>query len=112
MTNTTILKYKPYRNLTCWTFYQEEDYEYVKLFSVRGIIKLNKIGSIIWKLIDDYTAIEDIINKIDFVFPEIHINTITNDVKNFLLQLEKEGIIILDWNPLQPYKLEKSKRRC
>ncbi|MFA6981052.1 MAG: PqqD family protein [Ignavibacteriaceae bacterium] len=112
MSNTTILKYKPYRNLTCWTFYQEDDYEYVKLFSMHGVIKLNKIGSIIWKLIDDYTSVEDIIQKLDCIFPEIDLVTISNDVIKFLLQLEKEGIIIADWNPLQPYKLEKSKRRC
>ena len=107
-----ILNFKPYRNLTCWTFFQEKDGEYVKMFTPRGIINLNKIGSLIWKFLDHNDTVNDITQKFFMLFPDIDSTLIKNDIVNFLTQLEKDEIIILNWNPLQPYSIEKFKRRC
>ncbi|MDP3829843.1 MAG: PqqD family protein [Ignavibacteriaceae bacterium] len=82
------------------------------MFTPRGIINLNSIGSLIWRLIDDNATGNDIIQKFSLLFPDIDLTLITNDVINFLTKLEKDEIIIINWDPLQPYSLEKSKRRC
>jgi hypothetical protein len=112
MKDEVILKFKPYRNLTCWTFLQENDFEYVKMFTPRGIINLNKIGSLVWKLLDEVANVNELIQKFSTLFPNINPSVLKNDIVNFLMQLEKDEIIILNWNPLQPYYIAKSKRRC
>lgn len=107
-----VLNFKPYRNLTCWTFFQDENFEYVKMFTPRGVINLNRIASLIWKFLDTDATINEIIQKIILLFPDTEQSLIKNDIIKFLNQFENNEIIILNWNPLQPYNIEKSKRRC
>jgi len=102
----------PYRNLACWGTSVEDSFEYVKIFSVTHMVKLNKLGGIIWLCIDGRTKISDIIIKIKNLYADVAPSVIENDVISFLKELQKYDMIILNWNPLEPYILKKSKYRC
>jgi hypothetical protein len=82
------------------------------MFTPRGIIKLNKIGSLIWKLLDEVANVYELIQKFSSLFPDIDPLILKKDIIDFLINLEKDEIIIINWNPLQPYYITKSKRRC
>ena len=79
----------PYRNLACWTFWKENDYEFIVIFSTYGTVKLNKMGSKIWKNIDGYNSIKVIINNIYKDFPNIDKKKIKKDIIEFMSPLQK-----------------------
>ncbi|MCC9022359.1 PqqD family protein [Bacillus nakamurai] len=53
---------------------------------------LDDIGVNIWESIDSKKTIEEIINNIANVY-SVDVNKITKDIKNYLKDLEKNGLI-------------------
>lgn len=112
MNNLIAEKFRPYRKFACWSTFEENETELVRIFSISGVFKLNKLGSVVWQFIDGNTTINEIVSKTWKLFPESDKTKIEDDIMFFLNDLIKHDLLILDWDPLQPYLLTNSKYRC
>jgi hypothetical protein len=66
----------------------------IVLFSgdTNSYFNLNRTGSIIWELIENPISVQELINQLATRF-QIAPSEITNDVMEYIIPLEKKGII-------------------
>lgn len=69
-----------------------------------GRISLNSVASFVWLLCDGNNKISEIIKKVHSPFPDVSREIIKSDVLNLLNRFEQDDLIIIDYNPLYPYK--------
>jgi radical SAM superfamily enzyme YgiQ (UPF0313 family) len=90
------LDWKPCRKLE--TFKTELDMVHILGFS--RSIKLNMVGSIIWKMSNGKNTIMSIIKHICNIFIDVDEHQIEADVLQILIELEENGVLIQNWDPL------------
>ena len=84
-------------------FWKEEN---GKIFvnSFNGEYELDEVASIIWKMCDGRNKIDEIIKKLKKIFKNTGDTEIESDVVELLLDMEKDDLLILDYDPLFPHK--------
>lgn len=84
-------------------FWKEENSK-IFVASFSGEFELEGVAAIIWKLCNGKKTIEKIMHYLKEIFPEVPDETIEYDLIEFLINLEKDDLIILDYDPLFPHK--------
>ncbi|MEO0271417.1 MAG: PqqD family protein [candidate division WOR-3 bacterium] len=72
--------------------------------SFNGEFEFEGVASLIWELCDGRKTIEEIEKNIEENYPNVPKETIEKDLENFLLKMEKDDLLILNYDPLFPHK--------
>ena len=77
----------------------------VTAYGLVRLVRLNPVASLIWLLSDGCHSEESILKILKRRFPGIAIESLREDVASFLSQAESWGVMVRQWDPLQPYRV-------
>ncbi|HIE05457.1 MAG TPA: PqqD family protein [bacterium (Candidatus Stahlbacteria)] len=99
-----ILQMTPVRFLDFWKIEGEPPFGLITVRGISGIYKLNELSSFIWLCLDGSNTVEKIITAICRHFSDAERGQVEEDVVLILKSMDNDDLIILDYNPLYPYK--------
>lgn len=99
-----MLQMKPGRYLDYWRVDGDPPFYLVTVRGLSGGYKLDEISSFIWLHIDGTNTVDSIITEICNSFEGAERKQVEQDVIEILNRFEADDLIILDYNPLYPYK--------
>ncbi|OQX54764.1 MAG: hypothetical protein B5M53_05490 [Candidatus Cloacimonas sp. 4484_209] len=94
------LKWTPIRYMEIWKTDSKGE---VVLLGISGCYHLNKSASFIWEKLDGTNTISTIIDMVCSFF-NINRNDVIIDILELLKRWEKDDLIVLNYNPLNPVK--------
>jgi hypothetical protein len=99
-----ILAMTPMRFFDLWKINGEPPFGLITVGGFTGAFELDEITSFIWLHLDGSHTVNDIITKICNRFSDVKRDEVEKDVCDILKRMDTDDIIILDYNPLCPYK--------
>jgi len=100
MANNIKLYWTPIRYMEIW---KSDSNGEIFLLGISGTYHLNKTAGFIWRHLDGSTTILQIINKVCTAFKKNR-SEVQKDIIDLLNQLERDDLIVLNYDPLNPIK--------
>jgi len=95
----------PYRCAIYWKVAGTDSCPEVTVYGFNGLIRLNRTASLIWLLSDGHHSERQILQALGERFPEVSPDGLQEEVGRFLSQAESRGLLLRQWDPLQPYRV-------
>jgi len=102
--NRDLLKMKPIQFISIWKEVPTEQRYQVVAVGIAGHFQLDAVSSLVWRLLDGRNTVCTIIEYVQKEYPDAEQKEIEKDIVNLLIQMEKDDLIISDYNPLNPDK--------
>jgi hypothetical protein len=99
-----ILQMTPVRFLDFWKVEGKMPCSSITVMGITGIYKLDRISSFVWLYLDGSHTVDSIIAEICSYYTDVKRTQIEQDVITLLKRFDTDDLIILDYNPLHPYK--------
>ncbi len=77
----------------------------VQIIGFDSIIKLNTVASIFWQMANGSNSMGKIVDYIFSLFDGVSWETIFEDIYEVALDLNKKGIMEINWDPIFKYKI-------
>jgi len=95
----------PYRCAIYWKVAVSDSLPEVTIYGLTGLIKLNHTATMIWLLSDGRRSERQILRAVAERFPGISNDRLEEEVGQFLSRAESCGLLMRQWDPLQPYRV-------
>lgn len=99
-----ILQMTPIRLLDFWEVEGKPPFYSIKVRGLSGIYELDQISSFVWLRLEGSVTVDSIVIQICNNFAKVEREQVERDIIVLLKRLDKDDLIILDYNPLNPYK--------
>ena len=94
---------KPIRTTGFWKKVDAESGK-IKVFALSGEFEFDSVAGKIWLLCDGSRTVREITEVIHEEYPQVELKVIEADIAQFLLAMERDDLVILDYDPLFPHK--------
>lgn len=95
----------PCRCAVYWKVNGSDSSPEVSIYAFSGLIRLNRTASLIWLLCDGHRREPQILQVLEDRFPGVPASRMGEELERFLNQAESRGLLIRNYDSLQPYRM-------